>query len=59
MNIQKSIRVLEKLALDCHLESIIRKSNHFSTSNNRTVFILETRDLSQMCQGLCLGAQEV
>lgn len=58
MNIQKSIRVLEKLALDCHLEGIIRKSNHFSTSK-RTAFVLETQDLSQMCQGLCLGAGDV
>jgi len=57
MNIQNSITVLDKLALDCHLEGIIRKSNHFSTSNNRTAFVLETQDLSQMCQGLLPGSR--
>lgn len=55
MNTQKNIRAPEKLALDCHLEGIIRKSNHSSTSN-RTAFSLETQDLSQMRQGLLPGS---
>lgn len=55
MNIQKNVEVPEKLAPDCHLEGIIRKSNHFSTSN-RTAFSLETQDLSQMHQGLLPGS---
>lgn len=50
MNVQKRIRVLEKLALDYHLGDII-KANLITTSNNRTAFV-ETRYLSQMHQGI-------
>lgn len=51
MNVQKRIRVLGKLALDYHLEDII-KANLITTSNNRTAFIVEARYLSNTHQGL-------